>query len=58
MPLRDHFHPPVSLRRKWDAVHGGWPMKIVDSLNPLLPPHYAAAPKIHLGGSIEDDGST
>ena len=55
MPLRDHFHPPVSSRHRWDKLHGGWPMKIVEALQPRLPPQYSAAPQIHLGGAVEID---
>jgi hypothetical protein len=28
MPLRDHFRPPLSDRRSWEELHGGWPMMI------------------------------
>lgn len=58
MPLRDHFHPPLKKRRSWDELHGGWPMKIVESLLPQLPPEYTAAPRIHLGGAVEIDAGT
>jgi hypothetical protein len=37
MPLRDHFHPPVSKRSSWEGFHGGWPMQIVRELAPRLP---------------------
>jgi Protein of unknown function (DUF4058) len=49
MPLRDHFHPPISDRRSWDELHGAWPTVIVMALNKKLPPNYVAAPQIHLG---------
>ncbi len=55
MPLRDHFRPPLADRRPWDAVHGGWPMMIVEGLNRRLPPRYVAEPQIHLGSGIEID---
>ena len=55
MPLRDHFHPPLSERFSWDSVHGMWPGMIVLDLNKRLPAQYAAAPNIHLGTSIEVD---
>ena len=58
MPLRDHFRPPTTLRHSWDELHGGWPMKIVESLLPNLPPDYVAAPQIHLGGGVEIDVAT
>jgi hypothetical protein len=53
MPLRDHFHPPLSLRHTWDELHGGWPMKIVEHLSKQLPARYLAAPQVHLGGVVE-----
>jgi hypothetical protein len=55
MPLRDHFHPPLSNKRSWDALHGGWPMVIVMDLNNRLPPSYLAEPQIHLGSNFEID---
>ncbi len=58
MPLRDHFRPPVASRHSWDELHGGWPMKIVETLNPQLPPEYTAAPRVHLGGAVEIDAGT
>jgi len=58
MPLRDHFRPPVTDRHSWDELHGGWPMKVVESLMPVLPPGYLAAPQIHLGGAVEIDVAT
>src|SRR5262249_12498136 len=58
MPLRDHFRPPVTDRHSWDELHGGWPMKIVESLMPALPSGYLAAPQIHLGGAVEIDVAT
>ncbi|MBW4621777.1 MAG: hypothetical protein KME17_20730 [Cyanosarcina radialis HA8281-LM2] len=24
MPLQDHFHPPLSVRRHWHAFHNAW----------------------------------
>lgn len=33
-------------------------MKIVESLSPKLPPHYLAAPQIHLGSAVEIDVAT
>src|SRR5690349_9238782 len=58
MPLRDHFRPPLTQRHSWDELHGGWPMKIVESLLPNLPPNFVAAPQIHLGGGVEIDVAT
>ncbi|MDA1017585.1 MAG: DUF4058 family protein [Planctomycetota bacterium] len=58
MPLRDHFHPPLSDRRKWDGVHGMWPAVIVQQLVELLPPEYEAEPRVHLGSQFEVDIAT
>jgi Protein of unknown function (DUF4058) len=55
MPLRDHFRPPLSNRRSWDVLHGGWPMTIATALNARLPERYVAGPQVHLGASIEVD---
>jgi hypothetical protein len=55
MPLRDHFHPPLSERKRWDALHGAWPTVIVIDLNGRFPPRYVASPRIHLGASFEID---
>ncbi len=62
MPLRDHFHPPVSKKHRWDAVQGGWPSEIVRQMFDFLPPGFQAEPRIHLGsptdvdiGTYEDD---
>lgn len=58
MPLRDHFHPPVSVRGAWDRVHGMWPAMMVQTLNPVLPPRYSAGPLVHLGSGVEVDVGT
>src|SRR5262245_43817791 len=55
MPLRDHFHSPVNDRHSWDSLHGQWPAMLVLQLSRELPPEFVAAPKIHLGGSVEID---
>ena len=55
MPLRDHFRPPVSRRSSWEAVHGGWPMVIVEQLIDTLPDRYIAEPRVHLGAEVEVD---
>jgi hypothetical protein len=58
MPLRDHFRPPLDLRRRWDGFHGAWPTIIVIGLDRILPRRYSAAPTVHLGSSIEIDLGT
>jgi hypothetical protein len=58
MPLRDHFRSPVAKVASWEAVHGGWPMVIVQSLARSLPSRYVAHPRVHLGSLAEIDVST
>jgi len=58
MPLRDHFHPPLSRLSSYQEVHGGWPMVIVQQLGRLLPANYAAGPHVHVGAQIEVDIGT
>ena len=48
MPLRDHFHPPVSKRTSWEGFHGQWPAMIVQKLSEVLPDGYVAEPRIHV----------
>jgi hypothetical protein len=55
MPLRDHFHPPVSNLAPWDGFHGAWPTLIVLDLNRRLPARYAARPRVYLGTAFEID---
>lgn len=44
MPLLDHFHPPLSERRKWHSFHHAWATVIAFDLNRRLPPAYFADP--------------
>ena len=53
MPLRDHFRPPLDDETSWEGLHGAWPTTIVMAINPLLPPRYVAAPRVHLGSFTE-----
>jgi hypothetical protein len=56
MPLLDHFHPPLSLDRPWEALHSAWATMIVRHLNrDLLPPDYFALPQVTVGVRIESD---
>jgi hypothetical protein len=55
MPLRDHFHPPLSESRPWDGVHGQWPAMIVLDLFRRMPASYTASPRVHLGAEFEID---
>jgi hypothetical protein len=58
MPLRDHFHPPLTNLTSWDLLHGQWPAMIVQRLNPILPPRFVAGPHVHLGTEVEIDVAT
>ena len=50
MPLLDHFHPPLSEERHWEAFHSKWANVLVDELNDtLLPAGYFAEPHVHMG---------
>jgi hypothetical protein len=44
MPLRDHFHPPLTLLRHWKPFHGAWATYIAAHLNRMLPEGYFAEP--------------
>jgi hypothetical protein len=55
MPLRDHFHPPLSKQRSWEELHGQWPAMIVIALTRKLPARYIAGPRVHLGPYFEID---
>lgn len=58
MPLRDHFHPPLSEQRPWEGVHSLWASVLVQQLSKRLPSRYYAIPHVHLGGQIEVDVAT
>src|SRR5437016_5869229 len=53
MPLLDHFHPPLNLRRHWNAFHHAWATYISSDLNRLLPEGYFAEPNIQFGIEID-----
>jgi hypothetical protein len=55
MPLRDHFHPPLTNFASWEEVHGLWPGVLTLRLNTLLPPQYRCGLKVHLGPLVEID---
>lgn len=57
MPLRDHFHPPVNDKHRWDAVHGQWPGEIVRTLFDLLPAGFVAEPQVYHPAPFEVDVS-
>ena len=59
MPLLDHFHPPLSLRRHWQAFHSAWAAALARQLNEaLLPARYFAEPNVQVGGQVEIDIAT
>lgn len=53
MPLRDHFRPPIELRHSWEALYGGWPALIVQTLDRHLPAAFIPAPRLHLRSRSE-----
>lgn len=56
MPLRDHFHPPLSDLRHWESFHSAWAMEIMRNLNRhVLPRGCFAEAQISLGGRVEID---
>jgi hypothetical protein len=59
MPLRDHFHPPLYPRRRWEGFHSGWANAIVRRLNTAhLPTGYYAEPEVRLGTRFTVDAAT
>src|SRR5579859_394972 len=62
MPLRDHFRPPLSLRRHYHSFHNAWATYIASELNRQLPEGYFAEPNVQFGieidvGSFEDSAA-
>jgi len=53
MPLRDHFRPPLSVRRHWHAFHNAWATYIASDLNRRLPEGYFAEPNVQFGIEID-----
>jgi hypothetical protein len=59
VPLRDHFHPPLSERRPWESFHTTWASALADALNrDVLPAGYIALEQVHAGPAIEIDVAT
>jgi len=58
MPLRDHFHPPLSTERRWESFHAAWLGSLADALNRDLPAGYFAEEQTHAGASVEIDVGT
>lgn len=56
MPLRDHFHPPLSEERGWPTIHHHWIAEIAAYLNEeLLPEGFYAESECAIGGHLEID---
>jgi hypothetical protein len=53
MPLLDHFHPPLSTRRKWHSFLHAWATVIAFDLNRQLPPGYFADLTAQFGIEID-----
>ncbi len=53
MPLLDHFHPPLSERRQWQAFHHAWATVLAFDLNRQLPPGFFAEPNVQFGIEID-----
>jgi hypothetical protein len=53
MPLQDHFRPPLSVKRHWQAFHTAWATYLSAGLNRHLPKGYFAEPSVQFG--IETD---
>jgi len=58
MPLLDHFHPPLSDRRRWEGFHARRASLLRDHLNERLPKDYFSEPQVHAGPRIEVDAAT
>jgi hypothetical protein len=53
MPLRDHFRPPLSIRRHWHSLHNAWATFLASALNQKLPERYFAEPNVQFGIEID-----
>jgi hypothetical protein len=53
MPLQDHFHPPLSARRHWQAFHNAWATYIASDLNRRLPAGYFAESNVQFDIEID-----
>jgi hypothetical protein len=53
MPLRDHFHPPLVVRRHWHGFHNAWATYLASALNKHLPEGYFAEPNVQFGIEID-----
>ena len=55
MPLRDHFQPPLSLKRSWTSFHAFWANSIAAQLNQTLPCRFFAEAYPRPGSKVEAD---
>ena len=56
MPILDHFHPPLSGQRMWNAFHHAWATTMARHLNRhVLPDVYFAAPNVQFGARVDID---
>lgn len=53
MPLLDHFHAPLNLRRPWHAFHNSWATYLSADLNRQLPAGYFAAANVQFAIEID-----
>src|SRR3954451_22774000 len=53
MPLKDHFHPPLSTQRHWHAFHNAWATYLSSDLNRRLPPGYFAESNVQFNIEID-----
>lgn len=59
MPLRDHFHPPISSRLPWPSLFNAWACRIADVLNErYLPEDFVAHQFVTLHGHTEVDSGS
>jgi hypothetical protein len=53
MPLQDHFHPPLKIRRSWTSFHSAWATYVAEALNEQLPEDYFAEPNSQFAIEID-----
>jgi Protein of unknown function (DUF4058) len=53
MPLLDHFRPPLSVKRHWQAFHSAWATYLSSGLNRHLSKGYFAGPSAQFGILID-----
>src|SRR6185503_15946256 len=59
MALLDHFHAPLSERRRWEGLHCLWEAAMVENLNrDVLGEEYFADMQVHVGSQVEIDVAT